>query len=83
MPVGSVITRTCKQCGDEFPHLVQGAGRPPNFCSDECRHTAKQETEQAYRKTAKYAAAYRRSYNRQREVYDPWKWENTILEWDE
>lgn len=30
-------TSYCKYCGDDFPVENTGRGRPPEFCSDECR----------------------------------------------
>lgn len=82
MSVGDTIARTCKTCGNEFPHTVKGPGRFPDFCPP---HAAERKavTVARYRQTENYRASVRRSVERRREIYDPWLWENTILEWNE
>lgn len=82
MSVGDTVTRTCKTCAIEFPHDVKGQGRHPDYCPPHAAerkavHVAKYRQGEAYREAVKRAIA------KQRETYDPWKWENTILEWFE
>lgn len=76
------MTRTCKTCGNEFPHKVKGQGRHPDYCP---RHAAERKaiSTAKYRQSEKYRASVRRSVQKRRETYDPWLWENTILEWNE
>lgn len=82
MSVGNTVVRVCKTCGNEFPHVVKGSGRHPDFCPP---HAAERKglSTARYRQTDKYRAAVRRGVEKRRETYDPWLWENTILEWDE
>ena len=82
MSVGDTVTRTCKTCAVEFPHAVKGQGRHPDYCPP---HAAERKAEHArkYHQTEKYRASLKRRYERVRETYDPWLWENTILEWFE
>lgn len=82
MAIGSVVSRTCKTCGDEFAHTVKGRGRWPDYCK---RHRPERQRAAVdkYRQTEKYRKARDRAVQRQKEKYDPWLWENTILEWDE
>jgi len=78
MSIGSTVTRTCKTCGIEFPHAVKGPGRHPDYCPP---HAAERSNLNArkYRQGDKY----RKRMQVRRETYDPWLWENTILEWNE
>lgn len=82
MSIGDTITRTCKTCGDEFPFTVKGAGRRPDYCPP---HAADRKAVSVakYRQTDAYRASLKRTQEKRREIYDPWLWENTILEWDE
>lgn len=82
MSVGSTVVRTCKTCGNEFPHTVKGSGRHPDYCPP---HAAERKAVSVakYRQTENYRKSLARSQARKRETYDPWLWENTILEWNE
>lgn len=82
MAVGDTIVRTCKHCGDEFTYTVRGAGRYPDYCGADQDIRSAQATDR-YRQTDKYREAYRRNYQRRKEEYDPWMWENTIMDWNE
>lgn len=73
---------TCKICGDEFPQ-PRRQGRPNEFCSSACKARATTASIERYRKTQAYRDALKRGQERKRERYNPWLWENTILEWDE
>lgn len=78
MSIGDVVTRTCKTCSKEFPHIVKSQGRHPEYCPTHATQAVAR-----YRATDKYRAAVRRATEKRRETYDPWLWENTILDWDE
>lgn len=82
MSIGDTVTRTCKTCGEEFPHTVKAQGRHPDYCPP---HAAERKAISVarYRQTDKYREAVRRATEKKREEYDPWLWENTILEWNE
>lgn len=79
---GKVVVLTCKECGDEFPHTVKGAGRYPSYCPPHAALRTKVHTAN-YRRTEKYRQSVKRSHARARENYNEWLWENTILEWNE
>lgn len=80
--IGDVVPRTCKTCGDEFPHTVKTRGRHPDYCPPH-RAGSNHGAVARYRKTEKYRKALARAQARKVETYDPWLWENTILEWNE
>lgn len=80
--IGDTVVRACKECGDEFPHEVKTRGRHPDYCSKHREGGARAATAR-YRRTDKYRKSLARSQARKRETYDPWMWENTILEWNE
>lgn len=80
VPAGTTIVLTCKTCRDEFPHVVKSQGRYPNYCE---AHRPHPEACRRYRQTEKGKATIKRQIQRAKEKYDPWLWENTILEWNE
>lgn len=82
MMIGNTIVRTCKTCGAEFPHTIKGRGRFPDHCPPHSAERAAVATAR-YRETEKYREGARRAYEAKLETYNPWLWENTILEWDE
>jgi hypothetical protein len=83
MTVGDLKVRTCKECGNEFTYAAKGAGRLPDLCSPACRGIAQDKAVKRYREGEKYREAQRRAWQKARETYNPWLWENTILEWNE
>jgi hypothetical protein len=80
--VNQTIVRTCKTCGNEFPHAIKGSGRYPDYCPPHAAERKRVSTAK-YQKSEKGRAALRRAQAKRRERYNPWLWENTILEWDE
>jgi hypothetical protein len=77
-----VMTKPCAVCASEFSQRTR-QGRPRDVCSAACAAQAKSRIMRRYRQTEKYRESVRRSAVKKREVYDPWLWENTILEWNE
>lgn len=73
---------TCKVCGDEFAQKKR-QGRPTEICSPACKERATNASIERYRKSQKYRDALKRGTERKKERYNPWLWENTILDWDE
>jgi hypothetical protein len=64
-----IHVRKCPECKDEFTVTGAAAGRKKH-CSPQCKAIAQRGHEQRYQA-------------RKREEYNPWLWENTILEWNE
>lgn len=65
----TVHTRKCLVCGTKFEVSGKAAGRA-RMCSKDCQRKRQYEHQANWRK-------------RKAEEFDPWLWENTILEWDE
>jgi hypothetical protein len=64
-----VHTRKCIVCKAPFEVSGKAAGRAKT-CSAKCRKARQYQHQSNWRK-------------RQAEFYDPWLWENTILDWNE
>lgn len=76
--------RQCVECGKTFKVAGRAAGRKQLCGKRACQRARAAKHTAKYMATEKGQRKQREASRRLREEkYDPWQWQNTILEWNE